>query len=259
MNDREKNIAAARQEMEALQNANDWLHAEERKFNQPGSAYDFRQLRPESENRGGHLGAGHQEAAESGDNLAASEREFHGDFRAVASECPSEARTGQPARPHGRPGDADCLQSKVEGVSRRALGRPAVPACTIPHSRAAESEAGAGLHSRRGRRSARSVAYAKHREHDQDPVSDVAIHHCVSQRGDVFACRRSLPDSADRRSIKCGAPRPGGEAPTAPRCPRLGGGGGVWREQRQKAHAKECTTRRRQRRPELAGLDFVSF
>ncbi|KFH01016.1 RecF/RecN/SMC N terminal domain-containing protein, partial [Toxoplasma gondii VAND] len=48
MNDREKNIGAARQEMEALQRANDWLHAEERKFNQPGSAYDFRQLRPET-------------------------------------------------------------------------------------------------------------------------------------------------------------------------------------------------------------------
>ncbi|PFH35462.1 RecF/RecN/SMC N terminal domain-containing protein [Besnoitia besnoiti] len=48
MDSREKNIGAARREMEALQRANEWLQTEESKFNQPGSAYDFRQLRPET-------------------------------------------------------------------------------------------------------------------------------------------------------------------------------------------------------------------
>lgn len=36
------------QEMETLQRANDWLEVESAQFNQPGSVFDFRQLRPES-------------------------------------------------------------------------------------------------------------------------------------------------------------------------------------------------------------------
>lgn len=46
--DREKTLSAARGEVKQLLAAHEWLVAEEPKFNQSGSPYDFKQLRPET-------------------------------------------------------------------------------------------------------------------------------------------------------------------------------------------------------------------